>query len=141
MGEGDILLSKDFDIVITNGDIALTESINESFTQNGRLAIHTRKGSNIFHENLGNNLYNDRVKMTDKALVSAYCEDAILSSADEIRSVDEINVINADIKNNNFDVSFVLVESSIDIENNEEDEEETSIDIFDATDDMYEYSD
>ena len=136
---GDIKLSKTFDIVIENGDIGMCND-NESYAQCGRLAIHTRKGSNAFHPELGNNLFNDRVKYTNTATVESYCRDAIYSSSGDIRGIESLTLVAVDNDFNSLDCDFILKMADIEIEEFEE-LEETEVDIDNPDEEIYDWSD
>ena len=138
----DIKLNKDFDLFIgIDGDLAQCDDIGESYAQNGRLAVNTRKGSNVFHENLGNNLYNDRVKYSNDSVVQSYCEDAIYSSADEITNVYNMKIYrDKSTMYGDIYCDFELKYSELDLEPDEDYEDEIEeMDIDDA--DEYDWSD
>lgn len=138
----DIKLKKSssyFDIDISNGDISKLDSLEESYTQCGNLAIMTRKGTNAFHETLGNDLFNDRVKTSETDRIEMYCIDAILSSSEDISAVDTLNVDSVDWINGDVSVDFSLRMSSIGIETEFEDEENIDVDLFDQNSDIFEF--
>lgn len=119
----DLRLSGTFDLRVLNGDLQLCESLADSLIQGGRVAIKLKRGDNIFHEEYGNDLYNDRVKITNEPLTKQYCTKAILSSSDMISSVNQV-VVNNVGEPNDLDVSFAIKMATIIEEPIEEDEEE-----------------
>lgn len=81
------------DLVVSEfGDLSLLQSDEDNIIQTANLAICTRKGSNIFHPEYGNDVWNRRVKMSESGfrIVEACSKDAILNSSNEILDVTSI---------------------------------------------------
>lgn len=100
------------DLVPSNfGDIAILDD-NDDVIQMAINNILTIRGTNEFHTDVGNDVYNGRYKMSDKGLqaIASECKNAILQ---DIRVSDVIEIIarNASTPENYglCEISFVLV--------------------------------
>lgn len=100
------------DLVSSNfGDIAILDD-NDDVIQMAINNILTIRGTNEFHTDVGNDVYNGRYKMSDKGLqaIASECKNAILQ---DIRVSDVIEIIarNASTIDNYglCEISFVLV--------------------------------
>lgn len=76
------------------GDISLCADENVDITQMVNKNIMMRFGGNKFHKNLGNKVYNRRIKANQNGMeiVKSECISAIMNSDPRIRRVDQINV-------------------------------------------------
>lgn len=94
----DIMMNGNGDIVTTeSGDIALVVDNSDDIIQSANNNILTRLGENIHHPNLGNDVYNKRIKYTDSGLrmIESYCTSAILQDS-RIKNVENILAIRGD---------------------------------------------
>lgn len=99
---GDIMASNFGDILIINDD--------DDVIQHAVNSILTIYSANKFHENIGNTVYNDRFKMSERGLqdVADRCKNAILQDY-RVQNVLEIVAKNASmIEYGLCEVSFVL---------------------------------
>lgn len=101
---GDIMASNFGDILVVNDDDDIIQmAINNIMT------IH---GSNEFHPNIGNTVYNDRFKMSERGLqdIASRCKNAILQDY-RVRNVLEITARNVSTPQNYglCEISFVLL--------------------------------
>ena len=104
------LVNKDL-VPSSFGDIAILDD-NDDIIQMAINNILTIRGTNEFHTDIGNDVYNSRYKMSDKGLqaIASECKNAILQ---DIRVSDVIEIIarNASTIDNYglCEISFVLV--------------------------------
>lgn len=131
----DLKLNSQFDLDLKDGDLKLCESLEDSLMQGGRVAIKTRKGDNVFHEEYGNSLYSSRVKISNNPLAKQCCIDAIISSSDLISSVEQLIIHDVGTPND-VDCSFSIRLATI-IDSSEDDEEVG--DINDIDNELYDF--
>lgn len=121
------LLLKNGDIVISNnGDISLCEDEFHDITQIANNNIMTRFGDHMYHQELGNKIYNQRIKanLNGMEIVKSECIDAILNGDERVSDVKEMNVtFNNDAS---CDVDYILILSS----DGSEVDGKTSINVF-----------
>lgn len=89
------LLMQDGDLVIDKyGDIMLCTDEDSDMIQTVSKNILLRLNGNKFHENLGNNAYNRRIKANTNGLdiIRSECIDAIINSDPRVREIKQINV-------------------------------------------------
>lgn len=103
---GDIVASNFGDILVVNDDNDIIQmAINN---------IMTIYGANEFHPNIGNTVYNDRFKMSERGLqdIANRCKNAILQDY-RVENVIEIVAKNASTPQNYglCEVSFILLTS------------------------------
>lgn len=103
------------DLVATEfGDIALVQSNNNDILQSVNNNLLTVKGENIFHPDVGNDVFNRRLKLSDThiEIIKNDCKNAILF---DNRVSDVKSIIIDDIGSGIYDVTYVIVTSSGDI--------------------------
>ena len=135
------------DIVVSNGDICLCGNENEDIIQMANNNINLIYGDNIYHTDIGNAIYGQRIKANDTGLatVEFECKQAILRGDDRVSDVDAITATLGE--NASCVVSYVLIltdgskidgstairifntDISTDEDHNEEDEEEVDEDV------------
>lgn len=89
------LLLQDGDLVADKyGDIMLCTDENSDIIQTANKNMLLRFGGNKFHSNLGNKVYNRRIKANQSGIeiVRTECANAIINSDPRIREVRQINV-------------------------------------------------
>jgi hypothetical protein len=107
------------DIALINGDIVasnfgdiLIANDNDDIIQMAINNIMTIHGTNEFHPNIGNMVYNERYKMSENGLkeIASRCKDAIMSDY-RVANVIEIIAKNTSTLENYglCDISFVLI--------------------------------
>jgi hypothetical protein len=89
------LLLQDGDLVVDKyDDIMLCTDENSDIIQTVNMSILLRLGGNKFHEDLGNNAYNRRIKASQNGLevIRSECIDAIMKSDARVREIRQIDV-------------------------------------------------
>lgn len=108
------LLFQNGDIIVDKyGDISLCPSEDIDILQMANNNIMLRFGNNKFHNNLGNKIYNKRIKANANGIetVKSECINAIINSDPRIRKVEQINVTLADDANCIVDYVLVYINS------------------------------
>lgn len=97
------------DIIVSNGDICLCNNENEDIIQMANNNINLIYGDNIYHTDIGNAIYGQRIKANDTGLatVEFECKQAILRGDDRVSDVDTITAILGE--NASCIVSYVLM--------------------------------
>lgn len=97
------------DIVVSNGDICLCNDENEDIIQMANNNINLIYGDNIYHTDIGNAIYGQRIKANDTGLatVEFECKQAILRGDDRVSDVDTITAVLGE--NASCIVSYVLI--------------------------------
>lgn len=97
------------DIVVSNGDICLCSNENEDIIQMANNSISTIYGDHIYHTDIGNTIYGQRIKANDTGLaaVEFECKQAILRGDDRVSDVDTITATLGE--NASCIVSYVLI--------------------------------
>lgn len=97
------------DIVVSNGDICLCNDENEDIIQMANNNINLIYGDNIYHTDIGNAIYGQRIKANDTGLatVEFECKQAILRGDDRVSDIDTITAVLGD--NASCIVSYVLI--------------------------------
>lgn len=97
------------DIVVSGGDICLCSNEDEDIIQMANNSINLIYGDNIYHTDIGNAIYGQRIKANDTGLatVEFECKQAILRGDDRVSDVDTITAVLGE--NANCIVSYVLI--------------------------------
>lgn len=88
------LLLKDGDLVLnTYGDITVCDSEHDDIIQMANNNMLMRFSDNIYHSDLGNKVYNKRIKLTDNGLekIVAECKNAILTGDMRVSDIKMMN--------------------------------------------------
>ena len=96
------LLLQDGDLIADKyGDISLCIDEDNDIIQTANKNMLLRFKGNKFHENLGNKMYNRRVKANQNGIeiIRSECINAILSSDSRIKKIEQINVTLAEDAN------------------------------------------
>lgn len=122
----DILL-RDGDLVADRyGDISLCANESDDIIQTANNNIILRFGGNKFHTELGNKIYNRRIKSNQSGIeaVREECVDAIISGDPRIREVKQVVVTLLEDANCMVDYVVVYAKTKEEIVSNEDEEDE-----------------